>query len=120
MTRLRLVLKALPQAVDSGANDCMKTGNTHRFHTVHTDPRTKGKRLGECPLWVKRRISGVTPARRLPAPKADISLFWVHAKGTKLWAGDCVGSELRGSTATTETQALPEQATAVIPPDQKE
>jgi hypothetical protein len=41
-------------------------------------------------------------------------------RGTKLWAGDCTGAELRGSTATTETQALPEQATAVIPPDQKE
>ena len=41
-------------------------------------------------------------------------------KGTKLWAGDCAGSELRGSTTTTETQALPEQATAEIPPAQKE
>ena len=30
-------------------------------------------------------------------------------RGTKLWAGDCAGSELRGSTTTTETQALPEQ-----------
>ena len=30
-------------------------------------------------------------------------------RGTKLWAGDCVGSELRGSTTTTESQALPEQ-----------
>jgi hypothetical protein len=39
---------------------------------------------------------------------------------TKLWAGDCVGSELRGSTTTTETQALPEQATGAIAPDQKE
>jgi hypothetical protein len=41
-------------------------------------------------------------------------------RGTKLWAGDCVGSELRGSTTTTETQALPEQATGAITPDQKE
>jgi hypothetical protein len=41
-------------------------------------------------------------------------------RGTKLWAGDCAGSELRGTTTTTETQALPEQATAVIPPGQKE
>jgi hypothetical protein len=39
---------------------------------------------------------------------------------TKLWAGDCVGSELRGSTTTTETQALPEQTTGAISPDQKE
>jgi hypothetical protein len=41
-------------------------------------------------------------------------------RGTKLWAGDCTGAELRGSTTRTETQALPEQATAVIPPGQKE
>ena len=41
-------------------------------------------------------------------------------RGTKLWAGDCVWSELRGSTTTTETQALPEQATGAITPDQKE
>ncbi len=41
-------------------------------------------------------------------------------KGTKLWAGDCVGLELRGATTTTETQSLPERATEVIPPGQKE
>src|SRR6476620_2927041 len=41
-------------------------------------------------------------------------------RGTKLWAGDCVGSELRGSTTTTETQSLPQQATGAITPDQKE
>jgi hypothetical protein len=41
-------------------------------------------------------------------------------RGTKLWAGDCAASELRGSTTTTQTQALPEQATAVVPPGQKE
>ena len=39
---------------------------------------------------------------------------------TKLWAGDCVGSELKGSTTTTETQALPEQATGATTSDQKE
>ena len=37
-------------------------------------------------------------------------------RGTKLWAGDCVGSELRVSTTPAEKQALPEQVT----PDQKE
>jgi hypothetical protein len=37
-------------------------------------------------------------------------------KGTKLWAGDCVASELRGATPATETESLPEQA----PPDQKQ
>ena len=41
-------------------------------------------------------------------------------KGTKLWAGDCVGSELRGAISATETQSLPERATAVIPPGQKQ
>src|SRR6478735_6027842 len=41
-------------------------------------------------------------------------------RGTRLWAGDCVGSELRGPATTTETRSLSEQATSVIPPDQKE
>jgi hypothetical protein len=41
-------------------------------------------------------------------------------RGTKLWAGDCVGAELRGSTTTTETQVVPQQATGAITPDQKE
>jgi hypothetical protein len=41
-------------------------------------------------------------------------------KGTKLWAGDCVGSELRGATPATETQSLPERASGVIPPGQKQ
>jgi hypothetical protein len=41
-------------------------------------------------------------------------------RGTKLWAGDCVGSELRGSTTTTQTQVLPEQAAGATTPDQKE
>ena len=37
-------------------------------------------------------------------------------KGTKLWAGDCVASELRGATSATETESLPEQA----PPGEKQ
>ena len=37
-------------------------------------------------------------------------------KGTKLWAGDCVASELRGATPATETESMPEQA----PPGQKQ
>jgi len=41
-------------------------------------------------------------------------------RGTRLWAGDCIGSELRGSTSTTEKQAVPEEATGSITPDQKE
>ena len=39
---------------------------------------------------------------------------------TKLWAGDCVASELKGSTTTMETQALPDEATGSITHDQKE
>lgn len=41
-------------------------------------------------------------------------------RGTKLWAGDCVASEVRGSTAPKETQVSPEQATGAITPEQKE
>jgi hypothetical protein len=42
-------------------------------------------------------------------------------KATKLWAGDCTGpAELRGSATATETQSLPERATGVIPPGQKQ
>jgi hypothetical protein len=42
-------------------------------------------------------------------------------RGTKLWAGDCLGSELRGTTSASETsQPLPEQARTTIPPGQKE
>jgi hypothetical protein len=41
-------------------------------------------------------------------------------RGTKLWAGECLGSELRGTTTATEPQSLPERATEAIPPGQKE
>jgi hypothetical protein len=41
-------------------------------------------------------------------------------KGTKLWAGDCISSELRGATSAAEPQSLPERATGVIPPGQKQ
>ena len=54
-------------------------------------------------------------------PKAPTGCKLVGTvRGTKLWAGDCVGSELRGSTTPTETQAVPEQATGTITPNQKE
>ena len=39
-------------------------------------------------------------------------------RGTKLWAGDCTGSELTGTNPATETQSLPEPG--AIPPDQKQ
>jgi hypothetical protein len=38
-------------------------------------------------------------------------------RGTKLWAGNCVGPELRGTTASPEKQTAPEPAPAPIPPD---
>jgi hypothetical protein len=42
-------------------------------------------------------------------------------KGTKLWAGDCVGPELRGTASETDTPTPPliERATGAIPPGQK-
>jgi hypothetical protein len=40
-------------------------------------------------------------------------------KGTKLWAGDCVGSELRGAAPAPETN-LPAAAAGAIPPGQKQ
>lgn len=54
-------------------------------------------------------------------PKAPMGCKLVGTvRGTKLWAGDCVGPELRGSTTTSEKQASPEEATGSITPDQKE
>ena len=38
--------------------------------------------------------------------------------GTKLWAGDCVASELRGAIPDTETQSQREPA--AMPPGQKQ
>jgi hypothetical protein len=55
-------------------------------------------------------------------PKEPIGCKLVGTvKGTKLWAGDCTGpADLRGSGTATETQSLPERATGVIPPGQKQ
>jgi len=41
-------------------------------------------------------------------------------RGIKLWAGDCVGAELRGSTTTPDNQAMPEERTGSITPEQKD
>ena len=77
-------------------------------------------------------FSGTVFAQSAPPKVGNKALFQVKPKapmgcklvgtirGTKLWAGDCVGSELRGSTSTTEQQALPEETTGSITPDQKE
>ena len=55
-------------------------------------------------------------------PKAPMGCKFVGTvRGTKLWAGDCVGSELRGSTTAPENQVVPDEATTgSITPDQKE
>ena len=54
-------------------------------------------------------------------PKAPMGCKFVGTvRGTKLWAGDCVGSELRGPATTTENQVLPEEPTGSITPDQKQ
>jgi len=54
-------------------------------------------------------------------PKEPMGCKFVGTvKGTKLWAGDCMGPELRGAVSPTETPSLPERATAVIPPGQKQ
>jgi hypothetical protein len=54
-------------------------------------------------------------------PKAPLGCKLIGTvRGTKLWAGDCVTSEFRGSTTTTD-QTLPEpEATGSITTDQKE
>jgi hypothetical protein len=54
-------------------------------------------------------------------PKAPMGCKFVGTvRGTKLWAGDCTGSELRGSTTTPDVPGVPEVTTGSITPDQKE
>jgi len=55
-------------------------------------------------------------------PKAPVGCKLVGTvRGTKLWAGECVGAEFRGSTSTVDDQALREpQATGSIGPEQKD
>src|SRR4051794_7432837 len=55
-------------------------------------------------------------------PKAPMGCKLVGTvRGTKLWAGECVDSEFRGSTTTMEVQALREpQATGSISHEQKD
>jgi hypothetical protein len=54
-------------------------------------------------------------------PKAPTGCKLVGTvKGTKLWAGNCVGPELRGTTASPEMQTAPEPAPEASPPAQKE
>jgi hypothetical protein len=54
-------------------------------------------------------------------PKGPIGCKLVGTvKGTKLWAGECVGSELRGAAPAEEAPSLPERAKEAIPPSQKQ
>lgn len=65
------------------------------------------------------KVGNKSPVQAKPKEPMGCKLVGT-VRGTKLWAGDCVGSELRGSTTTTQMQSLPEQATRAITPDQKE
>jgi hypothetical protein len=53
-------------------------------------------------------------------PKEPMGCKFVGTvKGTKLWAGDCMGPELRGAASETDSPPLIERATGAIPPGQK-
>ena len=53
-------------------------------------------------------------------PKAPESCKLVGTvRGTKLWAGDCVASELRGASPE-ESQTLQDRATGAVPPGEKQ
>jgi hypothetical protein len=53
-------------------------------------------------------------------PKEPMGCKFVGTvKGTKLWAGDCVPSELRGTAPAAEAPSLNERANDAIPPGQK-
>jgi hypothetical protein len=64
--------------------------------------------------------AGNKPAMQVRPKEPTGCKFVGRVKGTKLWAGDCVGSELRGAIPSTETQPVPEPPTGAILPDQKE
>ena len=54
-------------------------------------------------------------------PKVPMGCKFVGTvRGTKLWAGDCVESELRGSATTPEHEPVPVETTGSITPDQRE
>jgi hypothetical protein len=54
-------------------------------------------------------------------PKEPMGCKFVGTvKGTKLWAGDCVALELRGSAPAAETQPLSERLNEAIPPGPKQ
>jgi hypothetical protein len=57
----------------------------------------------------------------LAKPKAATGCKLVGTvRGTKLWAGDCVSSELRGTTPAVETPLAPEPTPPAAAPGQKQ
>jgi len=68
--------------------------------------QTSPPKLGNKP------VTPVTPVK--PKEPSGCKLVGT-VRGTKIWAGDCVGVELLKGTHTS-----PEQGTSVIPPGQKE
>ena len=59
--------------------------------------------------------AGNKPVARVKPKEPTACKLVGTVRGTKLWAGDCVGVELLKGTHTS-----PEQGTSVIPPGQKE
>jgi hypothetical protein len=54
-------------------------------------------------------------------PKGTIGCKLVGTvRGTKIWAGDCAASELRGSAPAEEAPSLSERAKEAIPSSQKQ
>jgi hypothetical protein len=71
-------------------------------------PKSKPPKVGNKPLVQVK-------------PKAPTGCKLVGTvRDTKLWAGNCVGPELRGTTASPEMQTAPEPAPEASPPGQKE
>ena len=64
------------------------------------------------------KVGNKPPAQIKPKEPMGCKLV-VTVKGTKLWASDCVGSELRGTAPAAEAPSLNERANEAIPPGQK-
>jgi hypothetical protein len=66
------------------------------------------------------KVGNKPPAQVKPREPMGCKLVGT-VRGTKLWAGDCGAAELRGSGAPpTEAPSLPERASGIIPPGQKQ
>jgi hypothetical protein len=76
--------------------------------------------LAQDAATAKRPTVGGKPIMQVkPTAPAGCKLVGT-VKGTKLWAGDCVGLELRSSMPSDETsKPLPDQAIGAIPKGQQ-